>query len=90
MKLRITYFPKCEWREDAKRLGEEVKRELCIEFEYKEKDIRDGGVSPAFFLDGIELFPVKISGAGCLRQLPSKDELVEEIRLKMKNVGCED
>ncbi|MGB9659753.1 MAG: hypothetical protein ACPLY9_04440 [Nitrososphaerales archaeon] len=67
MKLKITYFPKYEWREDARRSGEEVARELCIEFEHKEKSIRDGGISPAFFLNEIELFPVKISGAGCRR-----------------------
>ena len=82
MKLRILYFPECEWREDGIRLGEEVARELCIGFEHKEKDIREGGVSPAFFLDEIELLPVEISGAGCRSQIPSRDELINEIRMR--------
>lgn len=64
MKLRVTCFPKCEWKED-------VGRELCI-FEHKKR-----GDLSAFSLDEIELFPVEINCAGCRRQLPSKDKLVK-------------
>lgn len=88
MKLRIIYFPKCEWSGEAIRLGEEVGRELCIEFEHKEKGIGEGGISPAFFLDEIELFPVEISGAGCRSQLPSKDVVIKEIKSRRKNGRC--
>jgi hypothetical protein len=84
MKLRIIYFPECEWREDAIRLGKEVAGELCIEFEHKGKDIREGRVSPAFFLDEMELLSVDISGAGCRSQIPSKNELINEIKSREK------
>lgn len=86
MQLKIIHFPKCEWRADAIRLGKEVAEELYIEFEHKEKDIRHGGISPAFFLDEMELFPVNISGAGCRSQIPSKEDLINEIRSRMKGV----
>ncbi len=86
MRLRIVYIPTCEWRADAISLGKEVARGLNIEFEDKEKDIRDGGISPAFFLDEIELFPINLKGAGCRSQLPSKYELITEIKLRMKHV----
>ncbi|MGQ9719623.1 MAG: hypothetical protein ACUVWK_07310 [Nitrososphaerales archaeon] len=72
MKLRIICFPKFEWREDAGRLGEEVERELCIKFEHKEKDIREGGVSSAFFLDEIELFPADISSVDTVASFHQK------------------
>ena len=87
-KLRVLYFPDCELREEAVKLGREISKELSLDFEHGEKSYGDGGVSPAFYLNETELFPAKVSGAVCRSKIPSKDDFIRELKsLLEKSTG---